>query len=120
MYEIASKSVSGAMPWVPMATATVFSGPLKSLFLSKTKPAFWRAVKRVAMAIFAKAAMGISYGSMTPAVRFGMWMTKMIFPRMMMIEDDDDVNGNPQLVEDDVDKEDDPPNATPPAPARTH
>ena len=102
-----------------MVTATVFTCPLKNLILAKKKTNFWNAMTRVIYTVIMKTAMGLTYGPLTPAVRFGVMTMKVLFPKIRMAEEDD-VNGNPQLVEDD--DEVDPPsdkdatkNDTPPA-----
>ena len=122
MYEIGVKSAAIVAPWVPMVTATVFTGPLKNLILAKKKNNFWNAIKQIISTVIMKTAMGLTYGPFTPAVRFGVLTMKVLFPKIRMAEEDD-VNGNPQLVEDD--DESDPPSdkdatKNDPPPARTY
>ena len=66
MYEIGVKSAAIVAPWVPMATASIFTGPFKNMILAKKKETFWKSVFHVVTTVITKTAMGLTYGPMTP------------------------------------------------------
>ena len=102
-----------------MGTASNFTGPLKNLIVAKKKEAFWKSLFHVVTTVITKAAMGLTYGPMTPMVRMGVMTMKMFFPKIRLVEDDD-VNGNPRFVEDLEEDQPTNPDATPATRTRTY